>query len=301
MGVGMAFALIRYVAAMLNALTPFRRTSFPAALMICGLSLGCQGQGQATREQAQAASNTETPAAAPTPTLDLVSPVRDAFVTMGWNRNTHVAKYRSEYAVDLVSWCEASGCTNVPVSAVMEGTVTSIRAWSPADGRDPDTAAALGNRVHVTTTRGEDRFTTTYAHLGEFSPLLKVGTKVDAGTLIGYEGATGNATAKHLHLVVRNRAGQSVPFSINGVAPTHYAVRPLNNALSGTVHTVAAAPAQAAPLEGPPVETGMLPPPDSAGEVALPLAELHTALTGRLSPKVREPEAGESHGVHPPL
>ncbi len=57
-----------------------------------------------------------------------------------------------------------------------------------------------GNMVDV---RHPDDIVTRYAHLSAFAPGLHPGSVVGAGSLLGNVGATGHATAPHLHFEVR--------------------------------------------------------------------------------------------------
>lgn len=55
---------------------------------------------------------------------------------------------------------------------------------------------ALGNAVEI---RHANGYLTRYGHMSRFSPDVRVGTRVHQGQVIGYVGATGLATAPHLH------------------------------------------------------------------------------------------------------
>lgn len=77
------------------------------------------------------------------------------------------------------------------VYAVVDGTLTRQSFDQPG--------GLSGNAWWLTAPDGSYYF---YAHLSAFAPDLGVGTKVVAGQVIGYVGATGNAAASHLHFEV---------------------------------------------------------------------------------------------------
>lgn len=77
------------------------------------------------------------------------------------------------------------------VYAVADGRLTG-RAWDQP-GR------ISGNAWHLTADDGTRYF---YAHLQDFAPNLRVGSRVEAGEIIGWVGATGNASTAHLHFEV---------------------------------------------------------------------------------------------------
>ncbi len=82
-----------------------------------------------------------------------------------------------------------------PILATADGVV-SFAAW---DG-------GYGNLVKIEHGNG---YETRYAHLSRFSKGLRRGTRVRQGQTIGYSGATGLATAPHLHYEFR-RFGRAV-------------------------------------------------------------------------------------------
>ena len=55
---------------------------------------------------------------------------------------------------------------------------------------------ALGNAVEI---RHPNGFITRYGHMSRFSPVIRTGTRVHQGDVIGYVGRTGLATGPHLH------------------------------------------------------------------------------------------------------
>jgi murein DD-endopeptidase MepM/ murein hydrolase activator NlpD len=75
--------------------------------------------------------------------------------------------------------------TGTEIQATGDGVVTS---------RGP--LGALGNAVVI---RHPNGFVTRYGHMSRFEPKVRVGTRVRQGDVIGYVGATGLATAPHLH------------------------------------------------------------------------------------------------------
>ena len=82
------------------------------------------------------------------------------------------------------------------------GAVTYLEAW--ADGKviavrpnnDPNSA---GHSIIVQSTVMGKKVTWTYFHMVKDSIKVKVGQKIEAGTIVGKMGATGFATGKHLH------------------------------------------------------------------------------------------------------
>lgn len=50
-------------------------------------------------------------------------------------------------------------------------------------------------------------------HLSQFAPGLKAGMQVTPGMLLGYAGATGNATGNHLHMELRDALGKAINFN----------------------------------------------------------------------------------------
>jgi murein DD-endopeptidase MepM/ murein hydrolase activator NlpD len=77
-----------------------------------------------------------------------------------------------------------------PVKTTADGTV-SFTGW---DG-------GYGNLIKIDHGNG---YETRYAHLSRFAPSVRRGTRVKQGQVIGYTGATGLATAPHLHYEIRH-------------------------------------------------------------------------------------------------
>ena len=105
---------------------------------------------------------------------------------------------RKHQGVDIIA---KSG---TPLYAVQTGTITK---------RQTDYRGSLaGNALWLTLPDGTYYF---YAHLSSFADGIGVGTKVTAGTVIGYVGTTGNASVPHLHFEVHPNGGAAVnPYPI---------------------------------------------------------------------------------------
>jgi LysM repeat protein len=102
------------------------------------------------------------------------------------------------------------------VYAVVDGKLTS-RNWAHPGSRS-------GNSWTLTAPDGTYFF---YAHLSDFNPALRVGSRVQAGEIIGWVGSTGNASAPHLHFEVHPGGGEAVnPYPILRAAGGCNAGRP---------------------------------------------------------------------------
>lgn len=120
------------------------------------------------------------------------APVRGAC----WFSDTWLAARsggRRHMGVDVIA---AHGTS---VRAVVDGRLTS-RVWDIPGRRS-------GNAWTLT---GADGTTYFYAHLLDFAPGFHTGSWVRAGDIIGFVGATGNATFPHLHFEVHPGGGGAV-------------------------------------------------------------------------------------------
>lgn len=105
---------------------------------------------------------------------------------------------RKHQGVDVMA---SSG---TPLYAVQTGTITK---------KQVSYAGSLaGNALWLTLADGTYYF---YAHLSSFADGIGVGSRVSAGTVIGYVGKTGNASVPHLHFEVHPKGGVAVnPYPI---------------------------------------------------------------------------------------
>jgi murein DD-endopeptidase MepM/ murein hydrolase activator NlpD len=102
---------------------------------------------------------------------------------------------------------DIAGPRGTPVYAAADGAV--VRAECTSAYCDSDGSLALpgyGNLVEVDHGGG---VTTRYAHLSAYT--VTAGQRVAAGTLLGFQGSTGNSTGVHLHLEVRLDGGPVDP------------------------------------------------------------------------------------------
>lgn len=109
----------------------------------------------------------------------LVNPLRNAVVSSGFGMRPGGFHNGMDFAA-------AEG---TPVGAAGPGRVSSV-GWSQGGG---------GNEVHIDHPNG---LQTWYSHLLSFG--VKLGQMVNAGSLIGKVGSTGNSTGPHLHYMVLN-------------------------------------------------------------------------------------------------
>jgi murein DD-endopeptidase MepM/ murein hydrolase activator NlpD len=87
------------------------------------------------------------------------------------------------------------------VYAVVDGTLTR-RAWDQPGLRS-------GNAWWLTAADGSGTYYF-YAHLADFAPELSVGSRVEAGQIIGFMGNTGNSAFPHLHFEIHPNGGGAV-------------------------------------------------------------------------------------------
>ena len=116
----------------------------------------------------------------------LRAPLEYKRISSGFSRRRFHPILRYARAHQGIDFSAAYGA---PVRAVGKGTVTY--------------AARMGGYGNLVEVRHNDRTTTRYAHLSSFGPGIRVGARVDQSQTIGYVGASGLATAPHLHYELR--------------------------------------------------------------------------------------------------
>lgn len=164
------------------------------------------------------------------------------------------------------------GAQGTPVIASGDGVVHL--STSGAEDGDPGPG---GNAVTVTEADGTFFY---YAHLLEYAPGLRDGTKVAQGDLLGGVGMTGDATAPHLHFEIHPQGGAAVD-------PVPYLDRWLSQA-SGTARALGFGPVDTeASLSA--LLAAAHPASSAAGASSPSRGSTRTNLTGELASNTRSP------------
>lgn len=144
----------------------------------------------------------------------LVYPDRDpgtGFVDFGCGRQTYDGHDGTDFGIPN----EQAMAAGVPVVAAAPGRVLRVRDRIP-DRRiqDPTEVAKIqgvncGNGMVIDHGNGWE---TQYCHLRQGSVVVQPGTQVEAGTVLGMVGASGEASFPHVHLTVRYQGKAVDPF-----------------------------------------------------------------------------------------
>ena len=93
-----------------------------------------------------------------------------------------------------------------PVHAAREGVVVrSIEHFTENGGRE------MRDKANIIIVAHKDGTFANYVHLKPKGSLVEIGQKISKGELIGYSGNTGFSGQPHLHFVVRDGNGKSIP------------------------------------------------------------------------------------------
>ena len=111
----------------------------------------------------------------------------------------------SKYAIDFAMPVRS------PIVAARKGIVTSTEdTFSEHGGRD------FMEKANYIVVLHDDGTIAQYLHLDHKGVLVDVGQKVEKGEHIGYSGHTGFSTEPHLHFVIKDGNGISIPFRFQG-------------------------------------------------------------------------------------
>lgn len=126
----------------------------------------------------------------------LKSPIAFTRISSGFSMRVHPisGKWKQHDGVDFAA------PTGTPIHAASDGVVESV-------GR----SGGYGNLVVLKHSGG---YTTSYAHMSRFAAGVHKGSKVKQGEVIGYVGATGWATAPHLHYELRHNKKPLDPLKV---------------------------------------------------------------------------------------
>lgn len=126
------------------------------------------------------------------------TPVDFARISSGFNlkrRHPILNTIRAHKGVDYAA------STGTPVKAAGDGRVEFV--------------GVKGGYGRVVILKHGSQYTTLYAHLSSYRKGLKVGNKIQQGQIIGYVGASGLATAPHLHYEFRINGVHKNPITVS--------------------------------------------------------------------------------------
>ena len=117
----------------------------------------------------------------------------------------------SRYAIDI------GVDEGTPVLAARDGIVIQVEDNFEGNGLNRERFAARGNAVRIL---HDDGSMAIYGHLSVDSVVVRPGSKVSAGQVLGASGNTGFSTGPHLHFAIQLNRGmqlESIPFRMHGL------------------------------------------------------------------------------------
>ena len=130
----------------------------------------------------------------------LKSPLNYRRISSYFSRNRFhpiLKTYRPHHGIDY------SAPKGTPVAAVGDGRVDFI-GWKTGYGK-------------FIVIRHNNVYSTAYGHLSGFAKVLKRGTTIKQGQVIGYVGSTGISTGPHLHYEFRKNGSFANPLKIDAL------------------------------------------------------------------------------------
>jgi murein DD-endopeptidase MepM/ murein hydrolase activator NlpD len=126
----------------------------------------------------------------------LKSPIAFTRISSGFSMRVHPisGKWKRHEGVDFAA------PTGTPIHAAADGVI--------------DTAGKSGGYGNLVVLKHWSGYTTSYAHMSRFAPGMHKGVKVKQGDVLGYVGATGWATAPHLHYELRHNKKPLDPLNV---------------------------------------------------------------------------------------
>jgi len=164
----------------------------------CGLLVVCAGCTSSPGE----ATSASRPAASPAETL-LLKPVDRGRLSSAYGIRFHPILKRRQMHPGI-DWAAPRG--------------TAVRAAGHGIVVEAGRFGAYGHYVRI---EHGATVATTYAHLEQYAPGLRVGRRVRQGDLIGRIGTTGRATGPHLHYEVLVAGQQVDPLAVSPIVSAH--------------------------------------------------------------------------------
>lgn len=119
--------------------------------------------------------------------------------------STRITQYFSSGHTGIDIGAVNAGVAGEPIYAFCSGKVKRVFNWDSSQGTSGN--ASMGNCVFIQSANpnpsiGGSYLRTIYMHM-QYAPAVSVGQYVSKGQVIGYMGATGNASGVHLHFAMQ--------------------------------------------------------------------------------------------------
>ena len=126
----------------------------------------------------------------------MVTPIDGARISSGYGMRRHPIRGYNRMHRGL----DFAAPTGTPIMAAGSGVV--------------EYAGRKGSYGHYIRIRHPNEYHTVYAHLSRYASGIRSGARVEQGDIIGYVGATGEATGPHLHYEVHHRGEHVNPATV---------------------------------------------------------------------------------------